>query len=147
VRRPHLVVKELGADVADELGQLSGVTQQLTVRVELHDARRECLQQCLEVSRAPLVVRLLRLRHASASTECSGDSSEPDAGELTIGGRTRGPGRGRRTRACRALVRGQAAALWCPAASGLSSLKTTGASMFRKQFSPSICSHKTGEWP
>jgi hypothetical protein len=56
----RIVVKQLASRLAQQLGQLARVRQEAALFIELPDALGERAEDLLEVSGAPVVVRLLR---------------------------------------------------------------------------------------
>ena len=67
------VVKQLAPDVADELHELAGLTEQGASAVEFLDPPRERSKQLLEVPRPAVVARLL-CPGKQSSGEASGSS-------------------------------------------------------------------------
>lgn len=54
-----LVVKKFASNIADELEQLAGIVQQMTVRIQLGDSRGQRAKHLLELSNAATVVRFV----------------------------------------------------------------------------------------
>lgn len=61
VRNADFVVKELAANVADQTHQLTGLVEELTLRVEIANALGQGSQQGLEIPSPSLIVRLFLL--------------------------------------------------------------------------------------